>query len=169
MISDVQVADNEWKKKIINKVHVNYLKAPYYSKYCDDLYEIIDKCESDCLADINFSIFMYLMKLLEIQVDVIISSRMQIQSTDPTGRLVEICKKIGASAYIAGRGGMNYLNLAAFENENIKVIWQDFDPQNVVYPQVGNEFLAGLSIIDCLFNAGAEKARKLTGNAWKIA
>ena len=54
-----------------------------------------------------------------------------------------------------------------FESANIGVIWQDFDPNQVEYPQVGSTFVPGLSIIiDCLFNVGPEQARELAKQAW---
>jgi len=166
LISDIRISESDWKKKIIGKVHANYSKAPYYSKYSEGLYEVWAGCESDRLTDINLATFMHLKKLLNIQTDVIVASEMQVESSDPTGRLVEICRKLGASAYIAGRGGKDYMNLAEFEKENVRVIWQDFDPGKVRYAQIGDGYLAGLSIIDCLFNVGLETAESLTRNAW---
>lgn len=166
LISDIRISESAWKKKIIGKIHANYSKAPYYSKYSDALYEVWAGCESDSLADINLVTFMRLKELLNIQTDIILASKMQIQSSDPTGRLVEICRKLGATAYIAGRGGKDYMNLALFEKENIKVIWQDFDPGKVSYSQIGDGYVAGLSIIDCLFNVGQGAAENLTQRAW---
>lgn len=166
LISDIRISESAWKKKIIGKIHANYSKAPYYSKYSDALYEVWAGCESDSLADINLVTFMHLKELLNIQTDISLASEMQIQSSDPTGRLVEICRKLGATAYIAGRGGKDYMNLALFEKENIKVIWQDFDPGKVSYSQIGDGYVAGLSIIDCLFNVGQGAAENLTQRAW---
>lgn len=166
LISNIRISESAWKKKIIGKIHANYSKAPYYSKYSDALYEVWAGCESDSLADINLVTFMHLKELLNIQTDISLASEMQIQSSDPTGRLVEICRKLGATAYIAGRGGKDYMNLALFEKENIKVIWQDFDPGKVSYSQIGDGYVAGLSIIDCLFNVGQGAAENLTQRAW---
>lgn len=166
LISNIRISESAWKKKIIGKIHANYSKAPYYSKYSDALYEVWAGCESDSLADINLVTFMHLKELLNIQTDISLASEMQIQSSDPTGRLVEICRKLGATAYIAGRGGKDYMNLALFEKENIKVIWQDFDPGKVSYSQIGDGYVAGLSIIDCLFNVGRGVAENLTQRAW---
>jgi len=168
LISDIRISESAWKKKIISKVHANYSKAPYYSKYSDALYEVWDRCESDLLTDINLVTFMHLKKLLNIQANIILASELQIQSSDPTGRLAEICRKLGASAYIAGRGGKDYMNLAEFEKENVRIIWQDFVPGKVRYAQIGDGYVAGLSIIDCLFNVGQEAAQSLIQSAWVV-
>jgi len=42
-----------------------------------------------------------------------------------TKRLIDICKKFGATEYLSGISGRNYLDLKHFENEGIKVIFQD--------------------------------------------
>jgi len=45
----------------------------------------------------------------------------ELKSTD---RLVDICKKFGATTYLAGQGGLDYLDDSLFKNENIEVIYQ---------------------------------------------
>ena len=61
----------------------------------------------------------------------------------------------------------NYLETEQFERAGIEVIWQEFSPANVVYPQAGGEFVPGLSFVDCLFNVGPEEARALVTQAWQ--
>jgi len=168
LIYDIRISESDWKKKIIGKVHANYAKAPYYSVYSEALYEVWFGCESDRLTDINLITFMHLKKLLNIQTEIILASELQIESSEPTGRLVEICRDLGASAYIAGKGGRDYMNPVAFEKENIEIKWQDFDPGEIRYSQIGQGYVAGLSIIDCLFNVGKEAAETLTKSAWMV-
>ena len=57
--------------------------------------------------------------------------------------------------------------LSSLKRVGIKVIWQAFNPEKVIYPQIGNDFLGNLSIIDCLINAGARKDPRDTSNSWK--
>jgi hypothetical protein len=88
-------------------------------------------------------------------------------SRDPTGRLVEICQRLEATHYIAGKGGRNYLRIEEFREKNIEVIWQHFDVTRVTYPQRSDSFVAGLSVLDCLFNVGPAETQRLVRNAWK--
>ena len=87
-------------------------------------------------------------------------------SEEPTDRLVEACRAVGAKTYIAGKGGRNYLRTEAFEKAGIGVVWQQFDPASVPYPQTGPGFVPGLSVLDCLFNVGPEEAARLIRAAW---
>lgn len=96
-------------------------------------------------------------------------ANLAVTSKDPTVRLVEACKLVGATHYIAGRGGQNYLRVEEFQKEGIGVVWQEFDPSRVVYKQQGKVFVPGLSVIDCLFNVGPEESRQLALNAWAPA
>jgi len=74
--------------------------------------------------------------------------------------LVSILKRIGAHAYIYGRGAENY-------QENDKLIRAGIEPvaqnyEHPVYQQHGVEqFVPGLSIIDALMNVGKEGVKKL--------
>ena len=89
-----------------------------------------------------------------------------VTSEEPTDRLVEACRAVGGTTYIAGKGGRNYLRADAFEKAGIGIVWQEFDPAGVTYPQTGPGFVPGLSVIDCLFNVGPEEAGRLIREAW---
>jgi len=73
---------------------------------------------------------------------------------EPTGRLVDLCKALGADCYLAGDGGHGYLNLDEFAAAGIAVEFQNFvSPE---YAQVYRPFIAGLSAVDLLFNCGLQ-------------
>jgi hypothetical protein len=71
---------------------------------------------------------------------------------DQTGRLVDLCRALGADRYLAGDGGRAYMNLAEFEAAGITVEFQEF--AHPEYAQVYEPFIAGMSAIDLLFNCG---------------
>ena len=43
-----------------------------------------------------------------------------------TALLVNICRAVGADAYLSGPGGARYLEMALFEQAGVPVLWQDF-------------------------------------------
>ena len=73
---------------------------------------------------------------------------------DQTGRLVDLCKALGADRYLAGDGGGAYMNLAEFEAAGITVEFQEF--AHPEYVQVYEPFITGMSAIDLLFNCGRD-------------
>ena len=80
-------------------------------------------------------------------------------SDDPTGRLIDICKILGADTYLAGRDGAKYMDLERFKDSGIKVITQDFHHPS--YPQRFGDFGPQLSVIDLLFNCGSQSRQKI--------
>ncbi len=166
-IDQVTIADPGWRERLQKTVEQCYRKTRYFAECWPPLAEAL-RDASDNLNDVNFRTFTVLLQLLDggsLQVKAI--SDLPATSSDPTLRLVEACTTLGATHYIAGKGGQNYLRVEEFEQVGIKVLWQAFDPANVTYPQMGKTFAPGLSVIDCLFNVGALKTRQLLLDAWK--
>ena len=61
------------------------------------------------------------------------------------------CKALGADVHLAGNGAREYLDINRFEQEGVKVVFQDF--KHPTYPQLNGEFTPNLSIVDYLFCA----------------
>lgn len=165
-IDQVTVADPKWRNRICRTIEQCYRRAPYFA----ECWPVLEQClltATDTLDEINYRTFRVLLKLLNADaVTVKRSGDLPVGSNDPTRRLVDICDALGATAYIAGRGGRNYLRHEEFEKVGIKVLWQDFPAHQVKYSQIGNSFLAGLSVIDCVFNVGPRRAKELVIEAW---
>jgi len=165
-IDQVMVADPRWSERICKTVEQCYRKAPYFAECWPTLEQSL-RSASGNLDEIDFQSFSALLKLLNGQaVQVTRIGDLDLKSDDPTERLVEVCIALGASAYVAGRGGRNYLREDAFERAGIEVLWQDFPSERVVYQQIGKSFVSGLSVIDCLFNVGPIRTRELVLGAW---
>ncbi len=125
--------DNNWNtlsvykglEPIRQKKHVNPKKdwetikrnLPEYK----DLLSEMDYCITENLFDTNFSIIKHLIQKLDIKTRIEQDYETDLKSTD---RLVDICKRFGATTYLAGQGGLDYLDDSLFKNENIEVIYQ---------------------------------------------
>jgi len=168
LIADITIADKGWKSRVKSIIHLNYAKTPFYSIYCDEIYSTMEQNESELLSEVNFNLFLKVLTLLDIHTRIVRVEELKISCADPTGRLVEICRKLNAASYIAGKGGSDYMDQSLFEREGIGIFWQKFDPQVVKYSQIGADFVPGLSIIDSLFNIGASEVKKMLTLSWKI-
>lgn len=105
------------------------------------------------LADLNIHIIEYLRRALGIEGPLHLSSELNIPPSDATGRIVQMVEKTGCTRYISGRGGStSYLRERVFREAGIKLRYNDFT--HPVYPQRFGEFIAGLSVLDLLFNCG---------------
>jgi hypothetical protein len=77
-----------------------------------------DSCINDSLYETNHNIIIKTLKKLNIHTAIEYDSSTNLASTD---RLVEICKSLNATTYLAGRGGTKYMDMNKFEEAGIKV------------------------------------------------
>ena len=105
------------------------------------------------LLDLNLETFRYLAGALGLTTRILLASSLDARGT-ATDRLVSICRALGADTYVAGAGGRGYMDLGRFEQAGIAVVFQEFACPT--YPQRFGPFVPNLSIVDLLFNCGAE-------------
>ena len=148
-----------WQRKIFGSIEVNYSKCPYFEDYWPKLKEIIQR-DFPRLVDLNMEIIRYLFRAFGLNREIRYSSEFGI--TSKKGDLVfDICKAAGASMYISGISGKDYLDLTRFTEAQIQVVFQEF--QHPVYQQRYSPFIPCMSSIDLLFNHGANSKDILQG------
>ncbi len=69
---------------------------------------------------------------------------------------LNLCRELGATVYLSGPLGRNYLREELFSHEQIAVRYDDY--QHPVYPQVYPGFEPYMAAIDLLFNCGPGKS-----------
>ncbi len=149
-----------WNSTHKKSIKYNYSRSTYLDKYWDFFDELYDR-KFDYLIDLNIEVIRYLMRNLEINTTTIFSSELDI-SASKSDRILDICKTLGATNYLSGSGGRDYLNVNDFEKNNIVVEFQDF--KHPVYRQCYEPFISNISAIDLLFNEG-KNSTKILRNA----
>lgn len=153
-IQDVIIdSDLNWRRKHWQTLRQNYRKSSYFDLYAQELEELYTK-KWDRLNDFNIVFLKMLMRWMNIQTPVVRSSEM-IASGAGSDLVLNLCLEAGATKYISGSGGGNYLEPNSFERSGIEIFYQlpvlpDSYPQ--LYPQAG--FINALSVIDLIFNCG---------------
>tara|TARA_R110002167_G_scaffold132193_1_gene316370 strand:+ start:183 stop:749 length:567 start_codon:yes stop_codon:yes gene_type:complete len=102
LIKDIDVVDSPWRKKTIKKIQQNF------NIDTSNIYSY------NKLIDINMASIMWAREKLNINKPMILSSDLSLK-TKNTQRLVDICNEVGATEYISGQGGKNYLNESLFK------------------------------------------------------
>ena len=158
MIRDVLIdySNKRWMDKILNSINQNYSSAQNFKIVFNFLNQTLNK-KHQRLIDLNLSIIDFVIEKLNIQVEKIFSSNLNIKS-NKSDRIIEICKKLNCSHYITGSGSANYLKTEEFQKQNIKILNNIFF--NEKYFQKG-EFIKDLSIIDILFWVKFKKIENL--------
>ena len=109
------------KKQYINPEHDWMKIKKRLFKYKDILNEL-DSFIDKNLYKTNRDIIIYLKNKLNIKTPIIEDTPTNLVSTE---RLLMLCKQHGATKYLAGQGGKDYLDESLFLNEGIEVIYQE--------------------------------------------
>lgn len=155
---EIQNAEN-WRKKHLKTIEMNYSKSPFFKKYKNRLFEIIDS-QHNRLLDINIELLNFLFDSLEVQTKIIRASDLKIKSKK-SDLVLDIVKKLDGNKYYSGALGKNYLELEKFSSNGIEVIFQDY--KHPTYNQINGDFISHLSIIDLLFNEGKKSHSIIVG------
>ncbi len=157
-INEVAINNKEdWQKKHLRSILINYSKAPYMNHYRDKITEIYTT-KWEKLIDLNFHILKFLIDELKIKTKIIVGSDIGV-SGKKTDLLLDICQKTGADTYLSGPGGRNYVDVKRLNERGIKHFFQDF--HHPVYKQFQGDFIPRMCILDILLNEGPEKSRDI--------
>lgn len=157
-INQIRIVNDIFIKKHIKTFQNFYTKTPFFEEYFDEIAEIYQSAKWEKLIDFDMALLKWTFEKLDINVKIVYSSSLNTNCTS-TDRLIEICKALDGQIYISGLGAKDYLNKVLFEENKIKLVFQNF--KHPEYKQKFDPFIPNLSVIDALFNCGADKVRKL--------
>jgi len=146
-----------WQQKHLNALTTNYSKAPYFKAYMEEIMPVYKKQWSS-ISDLNINLIETIKHIMGIKKKSVKSSEMNL-SNDPTGRLIDICRKFDCTTYLAGAGAENYMDFERFRREGIIVKVQQFSHPE--YTQPFGRFTSHLTVLDLLFNCGPESLEKI--------
>jgi hypothetical protein len=150
-IDEVKIChEGRWAKKHLESLKSAYGKAPYFRDHLEFVEEMFS-LSVERLLDLNMEIIRYLMGQLHMETKLVLLSELSIEARGDQ-MLLEICKKLGASHFLAQHATKKYLNEGLFREAGIKLKY--FKPPSFIYPQLWGSFISNLSTFDILFNCG---------------
>lgn len=157
-IDQVEVDDSRpWREAHRSELARSYRSTPYV----DDMMGVVDEAFSatvSSLADVSRESIMALAKYFGLEHERrFLSSSLLETPGHSSGRLLSICRKLGASAYITGHGARNYLDHGLFESTGVDVRYMDY--LKVPYPQQHGVFTPFVSALDLIANCGRSGKR----------
>jgi hypothetical protein len=156
-INQVRICyERRWPRKYLESLKSAYGHAPYLGDHLSFLEEMF-RWRFEKLLDLNLAIISYLMNCLEIDRRLVLLSELGVTGR-ATQLLIEICKTVGASTFLAQSQAQKYLDADLFQQNGIKL--RCFRYVAPVYPQLWGNFLAHLSTLDLIFSCGP-KAREI--------
>jgi len=148
---DVRIDNSKrWPQKQWKSMQQFYSGSPYFNHYYSFFKNILEK-EWTLLHDLCFVTFQYLLDVYNISTKIVRASEIGAIGSKES-LILDICKKMGATKYLSGPDGKNYLDLSVWAKNMIKVDFQRYN--HPLYGQMFNKFIPNLSVIDLLFNCG---------------
>ena len=153
-LSTVEVDnDTKWPRRHWKTIAQSYAKAPHFAEHTDFLKGIYER-EWHRLTDICRETTLYLLDALGISTPIMYSSEMRPQR-EKDELVLELCRKAGATTYLSGALGTQYLTESLFHEQDMKVVYQDY--HHPTYLQLhGDPFEGHLSVLDLLLNCGSD-------------
>ena len=156
LIRDKQIDNSgspkqHWQRRTWLTIEHSYRRAPYFAKYADAVHDIYARPWLSLLA-LDLHVLGLAREWFGIATPVVLASSLGL-SGQKTDRILDMCRKVGARAYLTGGGGSaDYLDSERLGRSGFGVIWQCF--AHPIHAQRGHEFVSHLGFLDLLFNCG---------------
>lgn len=166
-IDEIEIAeDPNWCERAVKSLEQCYAQAPHV----DSLGPIIEilRRETRSLRDLNVALIRHFADVLDIDTDIVLASDLKLERVVGGSDVVlAISEHMGASTYVSGRFGRDYLEMQRFHELGIRVVFQDYSPPQ--YRQLHEPFVPGLSVLDILLTQGPETLDLIMGGAREFA
>ena len=151
VIKDIEIAsDPRWQRKHRMTIEQNYLRSPFFSEHAafvERIYAMTWRRLIDLIDEMNA----YWLDALGIKTRLIRASSMRT-TAHKSDLVLEICQRMGASIYLSGPLGRNYLDPSKFQAAGIDVVFHEYN--HPTYRQCHPGFEPYMAALDLLFNEG---------------
>jgi hypothetical protein len=159
LINNVRIDSNHWQKKHLRSLTQSYSRAPCYHDY-HSWFEYFYEQEWTHLAPMLKESTQHLLDVLGIKTPFLYGSEMDV-SGKKSDLILNYCKTAGATTYLSGPFGRDYLDAASFDKADIEIKYHDYTHPE--YMQKHGEFIPYISVVDLIFNHGSGSCRILRG------
>jgi hypothetical protein len=159
-IREVRVANPLWPSKHWKTLRQAYARAQHFEELAPVLKNLYDRAaEEPLLFRVNRLFLEGLCGLLGIQARLSSSGDYELLG-DRTGRLVGLCRQVGASEYLSGPAARAYLDESQFADAGIEVRWMSYEGYPVYRQLHTPPFVHEVTVLDLLFTEGPAGARR---------
>ncbi len=153
-IRETLIDGTDWAKAHWRALEFNYSAASHFAEIADWLAPIYLEEQRTNLSLLNRRLLEAICGYLGIGTRLTNSWDYEL-ADDKTERLANLCHQAGATEYVSGPLARSYLDERVFDELGTRVTWFDYDGYRD-YKQLWGAFEPAVSILDLLFNVGAE-------------
>jgi hypothetical protein len=156
-IDETLISDPEWVDRHWKTIEQAYSTAPHFKTYRDEIAALYAASVETRLSEVNRRFLEAISRLLGIRATFAWCTDYEASGAR-TARLVSLCRSAGAGVYLSGPAARAYIDEALFREAGIELTYMDYSgyPE---YPQLNGPFEHGVTILDLLFNVGADAPR----------
>jgi hypothetical protein len=158
-IRNVCVNGTHWASKHLKSLEQSYGRAPFFGEHYEWLRGIYGK-KWERLAPLLQESTGYLLNALTITTSLLTSSDLGVKG-EKAELVLALCKEVGATVYLSGPFGRDYLDPDMFRSAGIELRFHDFI--HPVYQQRYGGFEPYMSIVDLLFMHGPRSMEIIRG------
>jgi hypothetical protein len=151
-----------WQKSHLESIRHAYAKAPHFAEVFASL-EAVLSAGHMTIGALNEDFICTTAERIGITTPFLKSSQLEGADGRKDGRLVSICRAIGADTYLAAAGSAAYVEQeqegGAFAGSGVAILYHGF--VHPVYPQRKDAFVSHMSIVDLLMNCGYASALEI--------
>jgi hypothetical protein len=140
----------DWQQAHWKTLTYIYSRAPFF-RHHTPFFESFYAQQWSVLGDLNIAAIEHLARTLGIGCRFVRASELSIGGTKAE-LVLNLCKAVGATVYISGVNGRDYLDGEAFRREGVALRFQAY--QEPHYRQLYGAFEPFMSVVDLLFNYG---------------
>ena len=159
-IKELQVAHIHWAQKHQSLLYERYHRLPFYHECMDVMHPLIQNIKfGKSLCHVNMQIILEIKDILGLSCNTLVSSNLPLDNTYADVNM-DICKAIGASEYISGKGGDKYQNGEVYLSKGIEL--KILDSKQVLEERIKDKSLHGFisrSIVELWSHVGIEQLR----------
>ena len=163
-ICELQIAaEPRWRERLLATVDHAYRRAPQY-RPVRALLERVLMAGHAGLAELLLASLREVATLLALDTEIRPTSRAYGNDTlKGQDRILDICRREGATLYLNAPGGSTLYEAAAFDAAGLELRF--VQPQPIAYPQLGAPHVPWLSILDVLMFNDVAAVRELLRRA----
>ena len=153
LINEIYLSEEtKWRINFLKTLEQNYTKAPFFSS----IYSLVEGellKNEETISLLNLNCIKTVSKYLGLKTEFVASTTIYTNSSlKGQYRIIDICEKENAEAYINPIGGVEIYTPDLFRQKNIGLSF--LQPNLFEYKQYKNEFVPWLSMIDVMmFNS----------------
>lgn len=152
-IREVRIAENRWKARHVRTIEQNYTRAAHGRLFAE-VRPLIEQ-PWEYLADLNIAVTEWFLDYFGITCRRVRASEFNVSGTKEE-LVINLCKAVGGTTYLSGKGAQTYQDAANFERRGIDLRYHEYrnSPYAQCFPE--NGFVPDLSALDLVLNVGPE-------------